>query len=446
MDGVLWEKFILDLARKKNSPVLIPILKKTSFSDFTGDRFFIACDNSGMKFFLETRKTQIEQSLSETAGKPIKITFIIKEGVKKKRFKSSNDTPLLQFELNKEKTIKKSGLLEKFTFDNFAVSSSNQVAYSAALAVCDHPGVKYNPLFIYGGVGVGKTHLIQAIANKVLDKDIARKTLYCSSEDFTNDLIEFIQAKNTALLRKKYRSLDLFLIDDIQFIAGKNYVQEEFFHTFNSIIRRGGQIILTSDRPPKEIKKLEDRLISRFSGGLTIDIQKPDFELKTAILLIKAKERGINIDVEAAKLIVERTDDVRELEGRLLEIYMKAPKKEEKITPQIVEEEFEKKTSEVRNKLAPPDVIKFVCSYYNVKPSRIKNNTRKENVVLPRQIIMFLLRNVLKLKLEEIAFILKKKDHTTIIHGVDKITNMILKNPTFKEDVGRIISSLSLST
>lgn len=443
MAGTDWKKFVSNFEKTNNSPVLASLLKKSSLSSFTENQAFITCENLGTKIILETKKNQIEEELSHFLDKQATVVFFIKEKVKKT---INDEVPLLKYKQDKDAAVKNSGLQLKFTFDNFAVSSSNQFAYAAALSVAKNPGTSYNPLFVYGDVGVGKTHLIQAIANKILKNNLIKKVFYCPSEEFVNDLVELIRIKNTAHFRQKYRSLDALLVDDIQFIAGKNTSQEEFFHTFNSIIRRGGQIILSSDKPPQEIRKLEDRLRSRFSGGLTVDIQKPDRELRTAILLIKAKERNIEIEAEAAGLMAEKITDTRELEGKLLEIYARCLKENGKITSRIIKDELSKKNEQIAFRLSPHEVIKYVCSCYQIRPSQIKDKDRREKIVLPRQIIMFILRSVLKINFEEIAFILKRKDHTTIIHGVNKISSLIFKNPVFKEEIDRIINSLSLST
>lgn len=433
-----WKNFITEFEKNNNSPVLIPILKKTSLSDVVDGTAYVCCENLGMQIFLSSKKKDVEAALSKHTSKDTKINFFIKE----REVTKSEDVPLIRYQENKDAVIKQASLQSKFTFANYAVSTSNEIAYAASITVSDNPGNTYNPLYIYGGVGVGKTHLTHAIANKILDKDVTKKIRYCSSEEFTNDLIDSIRMKNTALFRNKYRSLDVLIVDDIQFIAGKVAVQEEFFHTFNSIINNGGQIILTSDVSPKDINKLEDRLRSRFSGGLTIDVQSPDFELRTAIILIKAKERNIEIDFESASMLAERIGDTRELEGRLLEIYSKTLKNNQKINPDIIRQDFTKKVEVQVSKSNPQDVIKNICTYYDIKPSQLKDPTRKENIALPRQIAMYILRNHFKMRLEEIAHILKRKDHTTVIHGVGKITNMIMKNPSFKEEIDRIISSV----
>jgi len=238
----------------------------------------------------------------------------------------------------------------------------------------------------------------------------------------------------------------LLIVDDIQFIAGKEHIQEEFFHTFNSIVSAGGQIILTSDRHPSSIKNLEDRLRSRFLGGLIVDIQPPDFELRSAILLIKAKEKNINIDIEAAKIIAERTLDSRALEGVLLSIYAKIIGIKEKIDLDVVELFFTQKEDNKSKRLTPSDVIKAVCTYYNVKQSHLKSEARNENIVLPRQITMYLLRKELRLKLLETAHILKRKDHTTVLHAENKISSLLMKDQNFKKEVDSIIQTLNFST
>ncbi|MCS7093474.1 MAG: chromosomal replication initiator protein DnaA [Patescibacteria group bacterium] len=423
--------------------VLFSILKQTKLIELKEDQLIIGCNGIGVKKFLEAKTKEIEEKISLVLKKKLQIEFIIITSPKK----TAVGVPLLSFEPPLEDIFLRAGLNKKFSFDNFAVSSTNQVAYAAAQAVVNNLGSAYNPLFLYGGVGVGKTHLAQAIGRQILERDRKKKVFFCPGEQFINELIESIREKTTQKFRKKYRSLDLLIVDDIQFLAGKVHVQEEFFHTFNSIISAGGQIVLTSDKPPALIKNLEDRLKSRFSGGLIIDIQPPDFELRSAILLIKAREKGINLDIEASKIIAERIKDTRALEGTLLSIYAKILGKKEVIDLEAVEEFFSSITDQEKQKKdTPSQIIKAVANYYNLKVSQLKGPQRKENLALARQVAMYLLRKRLGLKLIEVAFELKRKDHTTVLHAEEKITKMIMKNPGFKKEIDEIINSLESLT
>jgi len=438
-----WDEFLLALtSNEQNSPILFSALKHVRPVELTEERVVVGCDSNGTKVFLEQRAKEIEKELYNHTKRKITVSFIIVENTKRKQ----TDAPLLSFQPPMEDLFLKSGLHSKYSFDNFAVSSTNQVAYAAAQAVANSPGSAYNPLFLYGGVGVGKTHLAQSIARKVLDQDREKKVFFCPSDHFTNELIESIREKSTPRFRRKYRGLHLLILDDVQFIAGKQHIQEEFFHTFNSIVSVGGQIILTSDRPPVEIKNLEDRLRSRFSGGLIVDIQPPDFELRSAIILIKAREKKIEIDIEAAKIIAEQVNDSRALEGTLLSIYAKTLGIKEKIDLDSVEGYFSEKTQTKIQRITAADVIKAVSSYYNIPQSHLKGQERTDAIALPRQIAMFLLRRELRIKQEEVAFLLKRKDHTTVIHAVDKISRLMAKDQLFRQDVDNITKSLFPST
>ena len=438
-----WDEFLLALTKNQpDSPILFSALKHVRPVELTEKNIIVGCDSYGTKVFLEQRTTNIEKELFKHTKRKIAVLFTVVENKKTKGL----NTPLLSFQPSEEDLFFKSGLHIKYSFDNFAVSSTNQVAYAAAQAVADNLGTAYNPLFLYGGVGVGKTHLAQSIARKVLKNNHEKKICFCPSDSFVNGLIESIREKSTSQFRRKYRHLHLLILDDIQFIAGKQHIQEEFFHTFNSVVSTGGQIILTSDRPPPEIKNLEDRLRSRFSGGLTVDIQPPDFELRSAIVLIKAKEKKIEIDMEAAKIIAEQVSDTRALEGTLLSVYAKTLGKKERVDIEAVEDFFSDKTKAKIQKIAPSDIIKAVSSYYNIPQSHLKGHERTDAVALPRQIAMFLLRRELKIKQEEVAFLLKRKDHTTVIHAVEKINRLMAKDQVFRQDVDNITRSIFPST
>lgn len=443
MSQAVWNDFI---KFAEESPLVQKIILSTIRAmkpqEILDDKIVIVCESSGVKMFFKTRGRAIENALNMFFNKPMKLEYVVAE-----KKSAPVETPLLTYQPSTDDLAVKAGLNRKYTFENFAVSTTNQVAFAAAQSVAKSPGESYNPLFLYGGVGNGKTHLAQAVARSVIENDSEKRVMFSPGDMFINEVIDAIRDKTTPKLRKKYRHLHVFVVDDIQFIAGKATIQEEFFHTFNSIVTAGGQVILTSDRPPHEIKNLEDRLRSRFSGGLIVDIQAPDFELRTAIVLIKAQEKNIMIEIEAAKMIAERVTDSRALEGALLSIYARVAGSKEQIDREAVEAFYDAAVTErVDRKLNPQDVIRTVCSYYNVKQTHIKSPVRTSNIVLPRQIIMYILREELRINLEEVAFILKKKDHTTIMHGADKIKGLMMRDPVIKQDIDRILSSLHPST
>jgi len=435
-----WDGFIQKLG-KENNPVLYPLLKYAKIISIDDEKIVLSVVSSGPYDFLTKRVGEIEQQFFNFSQKKIKLDFIIKPPTKKNII-----APLLSFEPSIEDVFAKAGLNKKYSIENFAVSTSNQVAYAAAQAVIENPGSAYNPLFLYGGVGVGKTHIAQSVAKKILEKERNKKIYFCPGDNFTNELIEAIRGKTTGRFRQKYRFLNLLIVDDIQFIAGKNAVQEEFFHTFNAIVSSGGQIILTADRPPNKIKNLEDRLLSRFLGGLTVDIQDPDFELRSAILLIKAKEKNINIDIEAVRIIAERITDCRGLEGALLSIYAKIFGVKEQIDLEDVESFFSKDKITGKKRVNPVDIIKTVCSFYNIKQSHLKGPSRAASIAFYRQITMYLLEKELGLTLIEVAELLNRRDHTTALHAKQKISNLILRNPNLKKEVDIITQSLFQST
>ena len=437
-----WNGFIEKLEKnKKNNPVTYPLLKHADSVELNENKITVSVDSRAAQEFLTKRASEIENALLSHSQKKVEIEFIVSPPSKKKA-----EPPLFSFEPSIEDIFTKSGLNNKYSFDNFAVSSTNQVAYAASQAVVKNPGSAYNPLFLYGGVGVGKTHLAQSIAKKILETDKNKKIYFCPGDNFTNELIESIREKSTPRFRRKYRYLGLLIVDDIQFIAGKNAVQEEFFHTFNSIVSAGGQIILTSDRPPAAIKNLEDRLLSRFLGGLTVDIQSPDFELRSAILLIKAKEKGVGIDIEAVKIIAERVADCRGLEGALLSIYAKVLGTKDWIDLEAVEMFFSQNNKERKKRVNPSEVIKTVCSFYNIKQSHLKSPSRVASITFYRQIAMYLLEKELGLTLAKVAETLNRKDHTTALHAKQKISNLILRDPNLKKEIDTIIQSLFQST
>ena len=448
MNSSIWKDFLLSLEKEEiqqKHPIILSLLKQIKQVKFEENEIELNCDNIGSKIYLEKKQKDIESLLFDFFNKKLNVTFKIAEK-KLKIAEKNNEESIFSFKPTQDDIFAKCGLNKKYKFENYAVSSSNNVAFAAVQSVAKHLGSSYNPLFIHGDVGVGKTHLVQAAARDVLERDGEKKIFFCPGDQFINELIDAIREKNTARFRKKYRYLNMLIIDDIQFIAGKQTIQEEFFHTFNSIVSAGGQIILTSDRPPGEIKNLEDRLRSRFSGGLIVDIQEPDFELRTAILLIKAQEKNIAIDIDASKIISDKITDTRALEGTLLSIYAKIIGKKDRIDIESVEDFFSNKIEKQNKKVTPSDVVKTVCTYFNVKQSHLKGTSRTNAIALPRQITMYILRENFRYKLEEIATILKKKDHTTVIHGVDKIKRNMMKDSVLKNDIDTIVKTIESST
>lgn len=347
--------------------------------------------------------------------------------------------PLFETKKRNGDALRKANLKAGNNFENYAVGGSNQMAFAAAQAVARNPGISYNPLFIYGGVGVGKTHLMQAIGHAVLEKGIS-EVLFCTGEEFTNDLVEAIRYKTTDKVRAKYRKMKLLMIDDVQFIAGKPSIQEEFFHTFNSIQREGGQIVMTSDKPPAEIAKLEERLKSRFGAGLIVDIGPADFELKTAILLIKAKQKGIDLKMEIAQTIAMNIEGVRELEGFLTKLISETELANEAISKDKAEQllKLNMHRNQTTKIVTPAEVISLIGNFYGVGIQQLKGERRTKMLAWPRQILMYVLHTELKLPLEEVGRLIGGRDHTTVIHACDKVKVELEMNITFQNELTEI--------
>ncbi|HKJ82635.1 MAG TPA: chromosomal replication initiator protein DnaA [Mariprofundaceae bacterium] len=330
----------------------------------------------------------------------------------------------------------------RFTFANFVVGSSNEFCYAACRAVADQPGEIYNPLYIHGGVGLGKTHLINAVANSLLEKD-GTKIAYRTSERFTNELITAIRNGATQQFRHRYRQVDVLIIDDVQFIAGKASTQEEFFHTFNALYEVRKQIILTSDRSPREMNHLEERLKSRFNWGLVADIQPPDLETRLAILARKAELAGVSLPEDVAYLLASRiTSNVRELEGALTRLTAHAT-----LTGKTINMDFAKHVlrdllhEEVRA-VSVEDIQKKIANYYNIRIQDMRSSKRSRNVAFPRQIAMYASKDLTTLSLPDIGERFGGKDHTTILYAVRKVERMMGESDEFREEVERILQLL----
>lgn len=331
------------------------------------------------------------------------------------------------------------GLNIKLTFDRFVVGPSNRFAHAASLAVAESPAKAYNPLFIYGGVGLGKTHLMQAIGQAILHRWPARHVVYTSSEKFTNELISAIQNKTTVKFRDRYRTVDVLLIDDIHFIAEKEATQEEFFHTFNALYDAHKQIVLSSDRSPKEIAGLEERLVSRFEWGLVTDIQPPDLETRIAILRKKAEEAKLEIPSPVTDYIAQQvTANIRELEGALIRVVAYCNLFNEPLTPAIAQQILKDMVREVSARVTIEDIQRRVSEYFKLNIDEMRGARRQRSILYPRQIAMFLCRRLTEASLPEIGQAFGGRDHTTVLHAVDKIEREIAQDIHKKQTVDHI--------
>lgn len=400
---------------------------KSQAQSFNENILTIAVPSAFIKQTISTKYQDILNSaIKEVYGEEVLLDIKVDSSVEGRKESDEEEITLETFTspIINTHNLTYANLNPKYTMENFVVGLSNNLGYAAAQAVIQNPGISYNPLFIYGGTGVGKTHLMHGIGNALIKKNPNIKIIYCSSEKFTNDFVASIQTKQTTQFRNKYRSCDLLLIDDIQFISGRDSTQEEFFHTFNELQTKNAQVVLTSDRPPTEIQKLEPRLQSRFQGGLMVDIQNPDFDTRVAILKAKCQERGDMVSEECLTLIAERTEsNARELEGKLTQIIQTL-----KLTQRDIN------VDNIRNllgvapiiptgnfKIDHKKVLSQINEYFNLKMVDLTGPRRKKELVLPRQLAMFLLYEECKLPYERIGEVLGGRDHTTIMHGVDKI-------------------------
>ncbi|MFZ1946383.1 MAG: chromosomal replication initiator protein DnaA [bacterium] len=331
----------------------------------------------------------------------------------------------------------------KYTFQRFVVGGNNKMTHAAALAVAEKPARVYNPLFIYGGVGLGKTHVMQAIGNHVLDAGGPLRVWYVSAENFMNEMIYAIKEANTIAFRNKYRGMDLLLIDDVQFLAGKESTQEEFFHTFNTLYDAHKQIVLTSDRPPKNLIDLEERLVSRFEWGLVTDIQPPDFETRVAILRKKADDEALAIPDDVFHLIADSIkSNIRELEGSLVKLVAVSSVEGVPITPEFARETLKDILKPPAKAIAAEDIKQVVARHFKVPADVLVGRKRTSQIALPRQVAMYLARMLTNLSLADIGASFGKRDHTTVIHACDKVGEMVKTDADFKAVLDHLIQEI----
>jgi chromosomal replication initiator protein len=466
----IWQAALVDLEMQMPRSEFDTWLKETTLVDLEGDQAVVGTPNIFARDILVGRyHAPIQRALNTIVGFPVNLQVVIgggREGEAERprttalarsngaNGRSSNGhganghaaardsyAAPEQLDLLSPRTAM---LNQHYTFDSFIVGSSNRLAHAACLAVAEHPAKAYNPLFLYGGVGLGKTHLLHAIGNCVLDRNPEVNVLYVSSEKFTNDLINAIRRQNTEEFRMRYRSIDVLLIDDIQFITGKEATQEEFFHTFNTLHGAGKQIIISSDRPPKAINTLEERLRSRFEWGLIVDVQSPDLETRTAILRGKAESLNVPVPDEVIDFLAHRIQsNIRELEGSLNRVVAFASLNRLPISVDLATSALsELLENSRRQRISTDAIVDAVSRYYSIDTRVLKGRQRSRNIVVPRQVAMYLMRQETASSLVEIGQALGGRDHTTVLHGCEKIAGEINSDSRLRSDVLEIRNRL----
>ncbi len=407
----------------------------------TGTLVLQAPDEFFKNWIIEHYAPAIERCLNAEAGREVDLEFEVNG-----QLMAVPPQKLLQsFEKQFDQTTPKTTvhLNPRFLFENFVVGPSNRFAFAAAQAVAEAPAKMYNPFFIYGPVGLGKTHLMQSITHEVARKHPALKVCYLSSEQFTNELINAIRHRSADSFRQKYRTIDVLLIDDIHFIAGKESTQEEFFHTFNVLHDNRKQIIICSDRPPKEIAHLEERLVSRFNWGLIADVQPPDYETRVAILRKKLELESVKVPDDVLIFIAsEIKTNIRELEGALLRVVAYSMLEEKPVNLSIAKSVLKDMVKETVKTISVDMVQKEVAGFFNISLNDLKNKSRHKNVVVPRQVAMYLSRKLTTHSLPEIGAAFGGKDHTTILHAVKKVEEILLKDEQIRKIVDTLTNSL----
>ena len=421
-----WEK-ILELLKDESTPIsfdtwispIVPLYIEEN-------KLFLEVPTNFHKNSITTRfNNLIKNTIKFVTNLDLELVFLVPEEAKKHEEK--------MMPAQKNPDLSPTGLNPRYIFENFVVGNSNRFAHAAALAIAEAPAKTYNPLFLYGGVGLGKTHLMHAVGHFILKQNPNQKVLYITSEKFTNDFINAIKTQGTEgnkAFRNRYRNVDVLLVDDIQFIAGKEGTQEEFFHTFNTLYEANKQIIISSDKPPKDIEPLEDRLKSRFEWGLTADIQAPDYETRIAILQKKAQLDNIYVPNEIYAYIAERINtNIRELEGALNKILALSHLTNRPISLEVAQEALKDITTTTKTKNITIDLIQqTVASYYNIKVDDLKAARKSADISHPRQIAMYLCRELGNISLPKIGYDFGKRDHTTVIHACNKISKAIKEN------------------
>jgi chromosomal replication initiator protein len=425
-------------------------VRSADYISYEDGNFIIGVPNAYARDWLQSRlASTVVRLLTGIMNRTVQVQFIVWQNGNKSAESAPRDRALPRDQASPkeqagdytfqaqdeeiEQSSPNSTLNMRYSFDTFVVGASNRLAHAASLAVAEKPAQAYNPLFLYGGVGLGKTHLLHAIGTQCYRRGL--QVLYVSSEEFTNDLINAIRSHTTQAFRDKYRSIDVLLVDDIQFIAGKESTQEEFFHTFNTLHGQDKQIVISSDRPPKALVTLEERLCSRFEWGLTADIQPPDYETRLAILRSKAERMGRRIPNDLMELIARRVQsNIRELEGALTRVAAFADLSGLPLTPQLVETALADLLPR-RTEVRPDEIVRRVAETFGISLESMLGRDRSRQVALPRQIAMYLLREEANISLPQIGETLGGRDHTTIMYGCEKVTEMLEQDDHLRRQV-----------
>jgi len=441
--GQAWQATLGQLQMEMPKATFDTWVKGTELIKHQQNTFTISVQNAYARDWLENRlTTTAEKMLTGIMDTPQAISFIIRS--------ADESCPIIETEKSSlsfsTKKIKASGMRfnSRYTFDNFVVGPNNRLPHAASQAVAESPAHAYNPLFLYGGVGLGKTHLLQAIGNEAVKRDL--NVLYVSSEEFTNDLINSIRRHDTVSFRERYRSIDILLIDDIQFIAGKEATQEEFFHTFNTLHGQNKQIVISSDRSPKSLVTLEERLRSRFEWGLIVDIQPPELETRIAILRTKSESAGRNVPGEILESIAHQIQsNIRELEGALTRVLAYSDLSGKPLTmdlTRIALTDF----LPAPNSVEPDQILEIVADTFNLTQKELLSRNRSKKIALPRQIAMYLLRDVVNASFPRIGETMGGRDHTTVLYACEKIADLIERDDLFRRQVFQIRDQLYKQT
>ncbi|HYH36490.1 MAG TPA: chromosomal replication initiator protein DnaA [Candidatus Saccharimonadales bacterium] len=447
--GVLWQTVLGEIELSVSHGNFVTWFKNTSLLKHENDSLVVGVPNIFIKQQLEKKYGDlITKTLDKNGVRVSTIEFKIAAQTDKNKVA---ETPAPVAVATKQTASRsqtrvgeglghsyRQGLNERYTFDNFVVGSSNELAFAACQAIAQQPGTKYNPLFLYGGVGIGKTHLIQAVGNTIAAKKSDSKVLYISTEQFVQEFVDALRFRKTAAFARHYRTADVLIVDDIQFIAGKEKMQEEFFHTFNALHQANKQIILSADKPPKDIPTLEDRLRSRFAGGMGIDMQIPDFETRCAIVQNKAASHDTELENDVVEyLATSLHTNIRELEGALNQLLAYCEMRG--LEPTLAIASSLLNVSKARPKhLSAKQIIERTARHFQIPVEDIIGPKRDKDIVVPRQIAMYILRNELKLSFPKIAKELGRKDHTTAIHSVDKIDREIRSDSSLRMAISDI--------